>query len=90
MSNSTIQPLVPPPNVDRGPLELGFTITLLSLALLFIAFRLHARIFLSKAVGWDDYFAVASVVKRSSSHTSYHLSNYYNLDSWCSTGWTDH
>ena len=70
MSNSTIQLPIPPPNVDRGLLELGVTTTLLSLALLFIAIRLHTRVFISKAVGWDDYFAIASVVRRSKSHTS--------------------
>lgn len=43
-------------------MELGITLTLFVLTTLQIGLRLHTRIFLSRAVGWDDWFAVASMV----------------------------
>ena len=52
-----------PPDVNKGPMELAIDLTLLVLTLLQIALRLHTRIYVSRAVGWDDWFAVASVVR---------------------------
>lgn len=55
-------PTALPPDINRGPLELGITIALFALAALQIGLRLQTRIFLSRAVGWDDWFALASIV----------------------------
>jgi len=52
-----------PPDINKGPMEVGIDLTLLILTLLQIGLRLHTRIYVSRAVGWDDWFAVASVVR---------------------------
>ena len=51
-----------PPDVSKGPLLLGVVLALLVLTLLHVGLRLQTRIFLSRAIGWDDYFALAAMV----------------------------
>jgi len=51
-----------PPDVNKGPMELGIAITLTVLALIQVGLRLHTRIFVSRAMGWDDWLAAASMV----------------------------
>jgi len=63
MATSTSSSINQPPDTNQGPLALGILISLVSIAFIHILVRLQTRIFLSKAVGWDDFFAAASMVK---------------------------
>ena len=66
-----------PPDTNQGPLALGILISLVSLAFIHILVRLQTRIFLSKAVGWDDFFAAASMVSfEPKIHSVNHLTVY--------------
>ncbi|KAI9739225.1 MAG: hypothetical protein M1834_007438 [Cirrosporium novae-zelandiae] len=51
-----------PLDVSRGSTIYGTVISLTLLALFQMVFRLHTRIFVTRAVGWDDYLAALAMV----------------------------
>lgn len=65
MADSNVT-LLPPTDGDhdRSPTLVGFTITVISLAIICVTLRMVTRKFLSKNVGWDDWTIVLALVLR--------------------------
>lgn len=61
-----------PGDDDKGPAILGAITTTTVLAIIFVVTRLYARIRVVRAVGPDDYFVVAALVKFSNSRIFSH------------------
>jgi hypothetical protein len=55
MSTPDLPPLPSNPNEDAGPEILGAVLSTTSLAVLVLFARFYVRVFMVRALGWDDY-----------------------------------